>query len=135
MIEKNELQKLKEEYPEFFKNTPSELIDFIFADKTAELVADICTKNGVNDENKIEEIAQKIALVILGLSPKENLSSTLREDPGIDRQISGKISIEANRLIFSQIPGLRQPAGQKEPPGEGAQRPPEKPDTYREIVE
>lgn len=120
------------------------LIEFISSEKTSSQIADICFKNGVEDEKKIEEVSHRIALVILGALPKESLVITLESGVGLDAQTAEKISAETDKLIFSQIP---QAQPQPQPPAEAekpTKEPPEEPeppkppktsgkDTYRET--
>lgn len=151
-MSENDLQKLKEEYPQLFKITSPEIIKFISSEKISSQIADICKKNGVDNEEKIEEIAYRIAWIILGKLPKNNLSSVLKEGVGIDEQTAKKISFEVDRSILSQqLPmEIRKPAitetapsPQEEPvkikeelpEEELPPRPSSNKDTYREKIE
>jgi hypothetical protein len=137
-----EIKKLKDEYPDFFRRTPSEIIDFIFSKKTSEKIADIAMKNGINDSEKIEGIAYRIVWVLLGKLPSGNLAMTLELGVGLAPEIARKIASEANQFIFAAKPKpkLEETAlPKKEISTEKAatEKPqkPSKPDVYREPVE
>lgn len=98
-----ELQKLKNRYPDFFKQVPSGLLEFIFSKETSFKIAMICLENGVEDEEKIEKVAYRVTLALLGQVPKENLTEILEKGVKIDHKTAKKISIEIKMAIFSQI--------------------------------
>jgi len=135
MTDLTELQKLEEEYPDFFKTTPLEIVDFALSEKTSEKIADIAIKNGVVDEEKIEGIAQRITLVLLNKLPSENLAMTLELGVKLTPEIAKKIADEINQFIdnagIKQKPKVKtiQPIIEESP-----KRPPSK-DTYREKIE
>jgi hypothetical protein len=107
MIEETELQKLKEDYPDFFRKTPPEVIDFALSEKTSEKIADIAVKNGVADEEKVERIAQRITLVLLNKLPSGNLAMTLELGVKLTPEIAKKVADEANQFISSAMVQLR----------------------------
>lgn len=145
-MSEDNIQILKKEYsdsPE--RNSISmELINLISSEKTASQITDICLRNGVEDEEKIEEISYRIAWAILDRFPKENLASILKDGVGLQIEAAEKISTEVNTLIFSQI-SKPQPPTEPEKPApiplpkkrEPVEKPlrPSKKDTYREPVE
>lgn len=98
-----EIQKLKSEYPEFFEQVSPELLKIIFSEETSSKIAEICLENGVEDEEKIEKIAYRVALALLGQIPKENLAEILEKGVKLNHETAGKISIQIKRFIFSQI--------------------------------
>ena len=146
-----ELQKLKKEYPEFFKQFSPKLLEFIFSKETSSKIANICLENEVEDEEKIEKIAYRIALVLLGQVPKENLTEILEKGVKLDHETAKKISIEIKINIFSQIQeaqpkkiqkekqqieknGLTQPTKSSSTTEEEPKKS-SKEDTYREPIE
>lgn len=140
-IQKQKLEESRESPEEVI---PMELIEFISSEKTSSQIADICLKNGVEDEEKIEEISYRIALVILDKIPKKNLDMVLKNGVSLDAQTAEKISTETDRLIFSQVPQTQpQPPTEKKKPTEEPPEEPETPkppkssgkDTYRETSE
>ena len=142
MIKPTELQKLKEDYPDFFRKTPPEVIDFALSEKTSEKIADIAVRNGVDNEEQVEGIAQRVILVLLNRLPSGNLAMTLELGLKILPEIAQKIADEANQFISSAMTQLKtggvvQP--KKELPKETIieeklKRPPSK-DVYREKIE
>ena len=142
MPDEIEIQNLKKNYPDFFEKTSPEIIKFILSEKTAGQIADICEKNGVMEEEKIEGIAYRIAWVLLGKLPKENLALTFERGVGLAPEIAKKIADEANQFISSASAQFKsgeivQP--EKELPGETiVEEKPKRPsskDVYRESVE
>lgn len=98
-----EIQKLKEEYPEFFEKHSPELLEFIFSEGTSSKIAEICLENGVEDEEKIEKIANRVVLALLEEFPKEKLSKILEKGVGLDFETAEKIYTEINQFIFSHL--------------------------------
>lgn len=141
----DEIENLKKEYPEFFENSAG-VLEFALSGGTSSQIADICIRNGINDE-RIGEIAYRITLVLLGKLPKEKLAFALKEGVGIAPEVAQKISSETNHLIFSQIPGAQPPtepekpapapSPKKEEPVEELEEPPKPPkkDVYHESIE
>ncbi len=103
MPDELEFQKLKKEYPEFFEKISSGLLSFILSEETSLTIAQICSENKIEDEEKIEKIAYQITLALLGQTPKENLAEILEKGVELDSEKAKKIHIEVDRLIFSQV--------------------------------
>jgi len=110
MANNAEIQKLKNEYPEFFEQFSSELLEFVFSEKTSSKIAQICSENGIEDEEKVEKIAYRVGLVLLNQVPKENFTEILEKGATLNRQTAERISTEINRSIFSQIPEILKTA-------------------------
>jgi hypothetical protein len=98
-----ELKKLKEDYPDFFENFPKEIAEVILAEETPLKISEICIKNGLKEEEKIEKIAYQITLVLLGQLPPKELQKTLEKELGLELALAQKIYIEADQSIFSTI--------------------------------
>lgn len=145
MASDSEIQKLKSEYPEFFEQFSPQLLDFVLSEETAFNIAEICLENGIEEEEKLEKIAYRVGLALLvGGVPKENLAEILEEGVKINSETAQKISVEVNRLIFSQIKEipseetqLTQPTTPFPPAPEEEKKPerPSKKDVYREPIE
>lgn len=149
MPEEFDIQKLKEQYPEFFKQVSPNLLEFILSKETSSKISEICLENGIEDEEKIEKIAYRVTLALLDQVPKENLAEIFEKGAKIDSETARKISIEIKRLIFSQIPKTKPQKTQpiKPPPAtfeeekleetektEKIEKPSKK-DFYREPIE
>ena len=147
MPDEIEFQKLKKEYPEFFKDASDKLIELALSSETASQIAEICLKNGIEEEEKIEKIAYYISFVLLSQLPPETLPKTLEREVKIGAEKAKKIFEEVNQVIFSPIkddlaklygvekkpmPSTKEKP--KEEPEEKPKRPPGK-DVYREPVE
>ncbi|MFH1714402.1 MAG: hypothetical protein ABH831_02305 [Candidatus Nealsonbacteria bacterium] len=104
--EKFNIEKLKNECPNFFKKISPELLEFVLSEEASSGITGICSENGVRDEEKIEKVAYQIILTLLKQSPKENLIITLKKDLGVSLETAKKISDKANELIFSQVISL-----------------------------
>jgi len=104
MPEELDIQKLKSDYPEFFKQYSPDLLEFIFSKKTSSKIAEICLENRIEDEEKIEKIAYRVTLAFLNQVPKENLSEILEKGVDLNHETAKEISIEIKRRIFFQVP-------------------------------
>jgi len=103
----SEIQKLKNEYPEFFEKFSSELLEFLFSEEIASQIAEICFENEITNPEKIEKIAYQIGLILLDQVPEENFTEILENKVPLKREIAEKLSLEFKRVIFSQIPGKK----------------------------
>ncbi|PIR72644.1 MAG: hypothetical protein COU42_00490 [Candidatus Nealsonbacteria bacterium CG10_big_fil_rev_8_21_14_0_10_36_24] len=108
-----EVQNLKKEYPEFFKKHSPELLEFIFSENTSSKIAEICLGNKIEDEEKIEKIANRTVSALLGEFPKENLPEVLEKGVNLEFKTAIEISEQINQLIFSQIPKTKPEKIQK----------------------
>ena len=104
MIEESEIQKLKSKYPDFFSRFSPDFLDFVFSEDTSTTIAGICLENGIEDEGIIDKITSRIALVLFGQVPKENLATMFEKGVGLNPVIAEKISFDIEEYIFSQIP-------------------------------
>jgi len=104
MIEESEIQKLKNKYPDFFNRFSPEFLDFVFSEETSMAIAGICIENGIEDEETIDKITSRIALVLFNEVPKENLATMFEKGAGLNPVIAEKISFDIEEYIFSQIP-------------------------------
>ena len=148
MTEEFDLEKIKNQYPEFFKDASDKLIELALSPETASQIAEICLKNGIEEEDKIEKIAYYISFVLLSQLPPETLPKTLEREVKIDAEKAKKIFEEVNQVIFSQVKDelaklyqkevfAKPPARPKKPsplPEEKPKRPPGK-DIYHEPIE
>jgi len=98
-----EFEKLKKEYPDFFKKYSSGFLGFILSEETSSKIAEICLKNKIEDEEKIEKIANRVVSALLGEFPKEKLPQVLEKGIGLNPETAQKIYTEIDQFIFSQI--------------------------------
>lgn len=103
MIDDIDIQKLKSDYPEFFKQLSPGLLEFILSNETSSKIAEICWRNKIKNEEIIEKIAYRITLALLDAVPKENLALILEKGVGLSPQIAEKIADDVKLSIFSQI--------------------------------
>jgi len=131
------------------------IVELISAEETSSLISDICEKNNLEDEKKIEDVAYRVGLVLLGKLPPGSLASSLEKEVGIGAESSNKIVEEINQSVFSQIKeelnefygkelSEKEKGSQEEPqplPQKTAEQeketkqPPKGKDTYREKIE
>jgi len=124
MIDDTEIQKLKNQYPDFFEQFPKKLWKFIFSEETSSKIAEICSESGIENEEKIEKIAYRVTLALLNQVPKENLPEILEKGVDLNHETAEEISIEIKRRIFSQVPEVLK----KEEPTQSTPPPPDKPE-------
>ena len=103
MINNIGVQKLKEQYPDFFKKHSKKLLDFIFSEKTSLKIAEVCLRNKIEEEEKIKEIANRIILALLGEFPQEKLPEVFEKGLKLTPKTAQKIYTEINKSIFSQV--------------------------------
>ena len=139
------------------KNTPKQSKEKIVADALKTIfseegflqISEICVKNGAEEE-KIEEIAHQIGLVLLGKLPPKQLRAALEKEAKLDPLTATKINQEINQTIFAPVKSFLEEVYKMEivPPTEPKVTPPEeKPpipstppappekDVYREPIE
>lgn len=127
------------------ENLAKKIEAVVSSEKTAEEISNICEKYGIAEEEKIENIAYQVAMVLLGKLLPEELPKTLEKKIRIDIELAEKISLEINHLIFSPIKDDLLKLYEKEGisvkstettslPEEKPKRPPKK-DIYREHIE
>ena len=133
------------------KKIPSDILKIVFDERTPFQISEICIKNGVEEEEKIEEIAHQIGLVLLGKLPPKQLRTALEKEAKLDPLTATKINQEINQTIFApvksfleevykmEIVPLTEPKvapSEEEPktPEEKPEVPPKK-DVYREPIE
>jgi hypothetical protein len=139
MIEEQKDDNIEEllenpEFSTFLENTPQKTIDFIFSEEMSNKIADICVKSGVSEEDKIEKIAYRATLALLGQLPKEKLASLFISELQIAEEASKKIADEINAFIAPFIIKSETDTTTTEPKEEKPKKSPSK-DTYREPIE
>ena len=103
MVEEFDLQKIKNQYPEFFQEASNKLIELATSQETASQIAEICLKNRIEEEQKIEKIAYYISFVLLSQLPPGTLPKALEKNLPLKPEIAKKISEEVNQLIFAPV--------------------------------
>ncbi|HPO68315.1 MAG TPA: hypothetical protein PLE40_01025 [Candidatus Pacearchaeota archaeon] len=108
MIDNNKIQEIKRNYPELFNEFPLKFWEFLFSDELSSIISNICVESGIEDENKIEEIAFRITMVLLNRLPKEELRIGLKDGVGLDLNTAETIFLKSDELIFSKLPELQK---------------------------
>ncbi|PIQ06220.1 MAG: hypothetical protein COW72_02175 [Candidatus Nealsonbacteria bacterium CG18_big_fil_WC_8_21_14_2_50_37_10] len=122
----------------------------IFSEDGFLQISEICIKNEIGEE-KIEEIAHQIGLVLLGKLPPKQLRTALEKEAKLDPLTATKINQEINQTIFAPVKSFLEevykmeivpPTEPKVAPSEEEPKTPEekpevppKKDVYREPIE
>jgi len=122
----------------------------IFSEDGFLQISEICIKNEIGEE-KIEEIAHQIGLVLLGKLPPKQLRTALEKEAKLDPLTATKINQEINQTIFAPVKSFLEEVYKMEivPPTEPKVAPleeepktpeekpevPPKKDVYREPIE
>ena len=142
---KKQKRKLKEKIT-------SDILKTLFSKKTTLRISEICIKNGIEEEEKIEEIAHQIGLVLLGKLPPKEFQKTLEEKVKFTPETTEKINREINQTIFYPVkssledlykikitpsakPAKITPPSETTPPPEEKPEAPPREDVYREFIE
>jgi hypothetical protein len=86
-----------------FEQIPEKIIEVISSKETSSLISDICTKNNITDEEKIEGIAYQIGLTLSGSLPSDLLASSFTKILDIEDDLANKIAKEIENSLFFQI--------------------------------
>lgn len=138
------------ETPEKLSNEiPKDLLELIEGEETALKIAEICFESGIEEDEKIKEIAYQTGRVLLGDLSPEKFLKILAEKIKLSSFLAGKIAREINESIFASVKESLATLYKEEitpaeklpvvPPSEVA--PEEKPETpkrmdiYREPIE
>jgi len=126
----------KEQLWKLYENLPQDLKNAIFSEETANDIWNICTRNGIEEED-ISEIAKAVGDVFLGITSPKELKSVLEREIKLSKEKAEKVFIEINRFILSSVKRSLSELYDMEYPAESKEeeeKPPKK-DVYREPVE
>ena len=136
----------KEQLRRLYKNLPKDLQEASYSQKVASNIQEICTKNGITDEDLIFEITKNIGHVFLGLLPPNEFSSVLEKELKIEKKKANNIASEITRFVFLPVkrslealykieikPGLKPEAKPVSEPA--TEEKPKRQDKYREPIE
>ncbi len=84
-----------------YEKLPKDLQEAIFSEKTADLIYDICTRNGA--EKEMSEIARLTGYVLLGLLPPDEFERTLKSELKLKNDVTKKVFWEITRFIFFPV--------------------------------
>ncbi len=85
---------------ELYEQLPQELQDAIFSEEAADKLSDICSRNGIKDEDDIWEIAKYTGYVLIGILPPNELAETLKKELKLSDDLSKQVTWEISRFIF-----------------------------------
>ena len=130
-----------------YESLPEDLQEAIFSGENADLLDQICTRNGV--DNLTQEIARYGGQVLMGILPLESLQKTFEHELKMPPEMAKQVVHEINRFIFfpvkQSLEKLYAPVGSASASATGSlaeksETPPEPPapkapDAYRESIE
>lgn len=93
----------KEQLWELYKNLPEDLQKAAFAEEVANNIQEICTKNGVTDDDIIFDVAKNIGYVFLGLLPPNEFEEVLEKELKIEKKKAEKLSSQITRFVFLPV--------------------------------
>jgi hypothetical protein len=128
-----------EKFWEIYEKLPQDLQEAVFSFKIVNSIGDICDKNKIEEDSKLNEI---VSDVLLGILPLENFQKTLEKELKLKKEVAEKVSQEVNNLIFAPVKeSLAKIYGKEIPVEEEKTIVSEKPsypkgqDIYREPIE
>lgn len=92
----------KEYFWNTYKTLPEELKEAIFSEKNNQIIYNICSKIGL-DEDQTSVVAKYAGRVLMGLLPLKNFSVTLELELNIDENLANQICQEINLAIFKHL--------------------------------
>lgn len=93
----------KEQLSELYNNLPEDLKKTASSDDTAYNIQEICTENGVTDDDDIFDIAKNIGYVFLGLLPPNELSYVFEKEIDLEKSKAELIASEIIRFVFLPV--------------------------------
>ncbi|GAG81460.1 unnamed protein product, partial [marine sediment metagenome] len=93
----------KEQLRQLYKNLPKDLQEAGFSKENAKNIHEICTKNGITDEDTIFDIAKNVGYVFLGLLPPNEFSYILEKDLGLGKSKAELVTSEITRFVFLPV--------------------------------
>ena len=81
----------------------SDLIDLIESEDASLWLTKICTDNGIENENTIENVSYQVGLTLLGKLPPADLPRALEKSANLNPEIAHKIYQGTEQRIFSRV--------------------------------
>lgn len=134
----------KEQIWKIYEQLPDELKDAIFSEETAENIASICERNGIEDQRVVSEIARITGHVLMGLILPDEFQEMMEKELKLKKELAKKVSFNIHRFVFfpvkDSLSALYQmeivPPGLIKPEGKALEKKePREKDVYREGVE
>jgi hypothetical protein len=135
----------KEDLWKIYDKLPDELKETVFSGRTAEKISDTCERNGIEEGEKISEVAKYVGRVLMGLLPPSEFQETLEKELTLKKEVAKSIAEDIERYVFHPVKAelealygieVSPPARPTEiiPPSQEKTIPPKK-DIYREPLE
>ena len=93
----------KEQLWELYKALPEDLQKATFSEEVANNIQEICTENGITDDDIIFEIAKNIGYVFLGLLAPDEFENVLEKELKIEKDRAEKITSQISRFVFLPV--------------------------------
>ena len=94
------LEYSKEELWSLYKQIHKDLQRATFSEQVGKDIREICSKNGITDEDLILKITKDVGYVFLGLLSPNKFSSELQQDLEIEKETADQISVGLINDIF-----------------------------------
>lgn len=131
----------KEQLQQLYKDLPKDLQEALFSQRVADNINEICTKNGLTDEDKIYDIVQNVGYVFLGLLPPNEFQGVLEYELKLNSNLAYRITKEITRFVFLPLKKTLEALykieiriSAKEVPPLPAEEKAKKEDVYREPI-
>ncbi|MFA5013619.1 MAG: hypothetical protein WC520_03620 [Candidatus Paceibacterota bacterium] len=92
----------KEFFWSVYKTLPEDLKEAIFSERNNEIIYNICSKLGL-DEEKISIVAKYTGRVLMGLLSLKDFPVTLELELNIDENLANQISISIDNSVFKHL--------------------------------
>ena len=93
----------KEQLWKLYKELPEELKNAIFSEETADAIYDSCMENGVEEKEKISQVAENAGYVLLGLIAPEEFKKILSKEINIKKEVAEKIYQRIKIFVFVPV--------------------------------
>jgi len=93
----------KEFLRELYKELPKELQEATYSEEVAHNIHEICTKNGVTNEDIIIEVTKHIGYAFIGVLPPNEFQKVLVEEVKLNKTVAKEIAQEINDSVFLPI--------------------------------
>lgn len=96
------IEYTKEQLWKLYEKLPQELKEAIFSSESADQIFEICTRNGIS-ENNVSNVANLTGKILLGLLLLDDFEKTIKKELKLSSENAKKVSHEINRFIFYPV--------------------------------
>ena len=131
----------KKQLKQLYENLPKNLQKAVFSDKNGEYIYEACTRNNIEKNDIIHEVAKYTGYVLLGLLSPNDFQKRLEEEVKIEKAKAKQIALEINRFVFFPVKNSLEALykttiqTQKDDTSQPIPKKPKRKDEYRESIE